>query len=52
MRMHRSLFNRLLFYGTVEIATSGTDGNEIMLKDIALPKRYMAILKERTKNES
>jgi hypothetical protein len=50
MRVRRSFFQRLLFYGTIEIATSGTEGSEIQFKHIAHPKKYMAILKERAKN--
>jgi hypothetical protein len=49
VRVHRNFFHRLLFYGTIEIATSGTDGSEIQFRKIARPKKYMAILKERAK---
>jgi hypothetical protein len=47
MRVRRSFFQRLLFYGTIEIATSGTDGSEIKFRNVALPMKYMAILKSR-----
>ena len=51
MRVRRSFIQRLLFYGTIEIATSGTDESEIKFRNISNPKKYMAILKERTKLE-
>ena len=52
MRVRRSFFQRLLFYGTIEIATSGTDGSEIQFRNVARPKKYMALLKERAKREA
>lgn len=51
-RVRRGIFQRLLFYGTIEIATSGTDGSEIQFRNIARPKKYKEILKQRTKTES
>jgi len=49
MRLHRRFHQRLLFYGTIEVATSGTDGSEIQFKNVATPTKYMAILKARAK---
>jgi hypothetical protein len=50
MKLRRAWYQRLLFYGTIEIATSGTDGSEIRFRHIARPRKYMAIVKERAKN--
>lgn len=52
MRLRRRFHQRLLFYGTIEVATSGTDGSEIQFNNIATPTRYMAILKARAKAHS
>jgi hypothetical protein len=48
VRAKRSILQRLLFYGDILIATSGTaEAGDVTFKNIALPTKYKKILKER-----
>ncbi|MEW8139627.1 MAG: PH domain-containing protein [Candidatus Thiodiazotropha endolucinida] len=50
VRVRRSIWKRIFFYGDILIATSGTaEGGDVTFNNIALPLKYKAILKERMK---
>lgn len=48
--LNQSIIERLLGYGSVEVATSGTDGSEIKFMNIAIPSKIQSILKTRLKS--
>ncbi len=50
--LRQSIIERLLGYGSIEVATSGTDGSEIKFTDIADPSQIQNILKTRLKSMS
>lgn len=50
--LKQSIIERLLGYGSIEVATSGTDGSEIKFTDIADPSQIQNILKTRLKSMS
>ncbi len=47
--LKQSIIERLLGYGSIEVATSGTDGSEIKFMNIANPSAIQTILKTRLK---
>jgi uncharacterized membrane protein YdbT with pleckstrin-like domain len=49
VRLHQGIVQRLIGYGTIEIATSGSDGSEIRFLDIARPGKILGVLRERAK---
>jgi uncharacterized membrane protein YdbT with pleckstrin-like domain len=49
VRLHQGIVQRLIGYGTIEIATSGSDGSEIRFLDIARPGKILGILRDRAK---
>lgn len=48
--LKQSIIERLLGYGSIEVATSGTDGSEIKFTDIASPSAIKDMLKARLKS--
>ncbi len=48
--LKQSVIERLLGYGSIEVATSGTDGSEIKFVNIANPSHIQGILKARLKS--
>lgn len=48
--LRQSIIERLLGYGSIEVATSGTDGSEIKFMNIANPSKIQATLKARLKS--
>jgi membrane protein YdbS with pleckstrin-like domain len=49
VRLHQGIVQRLIGYGTIEIATSGSDGSEILFLDIARPGKILEVLRDRAK---
>ena len=49
VKLRQGIIERLLGYGTIEIATSGSDGSEIRFQSIARPNKILAVLRERAK---
>ena len=49
VRLHQGIVQRLIGYGTIEIATSGTDGSEIRFLDIVRPGKILGVLRDRAK---
>jgi hypothetical protein len=51
VRIRRSIWKRILFYGDILIATSGTsEGGDVVFRNIAFPLKYKDILKQRMKS--
>lgn len=49
VKLRQGIVQRLMGYGTIEIATSGSEGSEIHFFDIARPRRILSVLRERAK---
>lgn len=49
VKLSQGILERLIGYGTIEVATSGSDGSEIRFRAIARPNKILAVLKERVK---
>ncbi|MEN8131244.1 MAG: PH domain-containing protein [Pseudomonadota bacterium] len=49
VKLRQGIVERLIGYGTIEIATSGSDGSEIRFLSIARPNKILAVLRERAK---
>ena len=49
VKLRQGIAQRLIGYGTIEIATSGSEGSEIRFWGIARPRRILSVLRERSK---